>query len=219
MRRRRTPRNPRTLLTWLGLAVGVAGLGLQFYLSMPAYLANGRDIFGALGTFFAFYTILTNIVLVLIYASEVTPWPRLDLFRHPVTRGMMAANITLVMLFVYFVLRHLYALEGLSQTADTLLHYLAPVLYVMWWLIAQRHGALSLAKLPVMLAPTFGYFLYILARGVWVAEYPYPILDVTTLGYPAVWLNAVYMTVGLAGLCAVVIALDQILARSTRTVA
>ncbi|WP_375452795.1 Pr6Pr family membrane protein [uncultured Devosia sp.] len=213
----RAPVDPRKLLTWLGLAVGIVALVLQFVLSMQAYAAIGKDIPGGLGTFLAFYTILTNIVLVLAYLSAVTAWPWLDLFRHPVTRAMMAANIALVMLYVYFVLRFLVTLTGLDQLADTLLHYLGPVLYILWWLVTQKHGSLKWSNLPLMLAPTLVYFLYILARGAWVNEYPYPILAVNKIGYGAVFLNALAMLVAFAILTAIVIALDHLLARLSRT--
>lgn len=213
----RAPVNPRLLLTWLGLLFGGGGLVLQFVIAMQSYLDSGRDIPGALGTFFAFYTILTNIVLVLIYLSEVTPTRWLELFRHPVLRAMMAANIALVMLFVYFVLSKLYAFEGLPELADRILHYLTPLLYILWWLVGQRHGALKWANLPIMLLPTLVYFIYIMARGAWVQEYPYPILNVLQLGYGQVLLNALYMCIGLAVLCAIVIALDILLARQSRT--
>ena len=213
----RAPVNPRKLLTWLGLAVGAFAVILQFSLSMQAYAALGKDIPGSLGTFFAFYTILTNVVLVLIYLSEVTLVSWLAPFRHPVTRAMMAANIALVMLYVHFVLRFLSVLDGLDQLADTMLHYLAPTLYMLWWLAAQRHGVLKWANLPIMLAPTLAYFAYILARGAWVNEYPYPVLAVNKIGYGAVLLNALYMMLALAVLTAIVIALDQLLARLSRT--
>jgi len=210
----RAPVNPRHLLTWLGLAFGVGGLGLQFVISMQSYLANGRDIFGAMGMFFSYYTILTNIILVLIYLSEVLPANWLSLFRRPLVRGMMAANIALVSIYVFLVLRHLAVLEDLFLLADTILHYLCPVLYLLWWLVVQRHGLLRWANLPVMLAPTLVYFIYAMARGLWVQEYPYPILNAIKLGYGAVLLNAVYMTVALGVLTIIVIALDQVLGRS-----
>ncbi|WDR03713.1 Pr6Pr family membrane protein [Devosia algicola] len=209
--------NARTLLTWLGLLVGVCALVLQFWLAIPLYLSKGKDLPGALGTFFAFYTILTNITLVLIYSSAIWSGRPMSLFRHPTVRAMMAANITLVFLFVYFVLSKTYAFSGLSLLVDNLLHYVTPVIYVLWWLTTQKHGQLRWESLPAMLAPTLVYFLAILARGVWVNEYPYPILDVTTLGYGAVWINAVVMTVALGALCLIVIALDRALARSPRT--
>ena len=210
--------NPRRLLTWLGLLSGTGGLVLQFVISMQAYAAAGRDIPGALGTFFSYYTILTNIILVLIYLSEVSRFGWLDLFRHPVFRGMMAAAIALVGIYVFLVLRHLAVLEGLFLLADTILHYLCPILYLLWWIAAQRHGLLRWTSLPIMLAPTLIYFVYAMARGLWVQEYPYPILNAIKLGYPQVLLNAAYMTMGLAVLVVITIALDQFLVRQWNVV-
>lgn len=210
---KRAPVKPRILLTWLGLGFGVAGLVLQFTISMQSMLGSGRDLPGALGHFFAYYTILTNLVLVLIYLSEVAPNRWLDIFRNPVTRGIMAANIALVGLYVYFVLRHLAVLEGLFLLADNILHYVCPLLYVLWWMVGQPHGRLNWGNLPVMLAPTLVYFIYAMARGAWVLEYPYPILNAIELGYGQVALNALGMTAGLALLCLAVIGLDKSLAR------
>lgn len=210
--------NPRRMLTWLGLLCGLGGLGLQFVLSMQGAFANGRDFPGFLGHFLAFYTILTNIILVLIYLSEVLPAAWLALFRHPITRGMMAANIALVGLYVFFVLRHLSVLTDLLLVADTILHYICPTLYLLWWIIVQPHGKLRWANLPLMLLPTLVYFIYVMLRGLWVQQYPYPILNAIQLGYPAVLLNAVYMTASLTILVAITIALDQFLARNWNNV-
>ena len=115
------------------------------------------------------------------------------------------------------MLRFLASLTGLFLLADTILHYLCPVLYLLWWLAAQPHGRLRWGNLPLMLAPTLVYFVYAMARGAWVQEYPYPILNAIELGYAQVALNAVYMTAGLAVLTLIVIALDRLLARQTRT--
>lgn len=212
----RAPVKPRTLLLWLGLGFGAGGLILQFVLSYQGAMANGRDIPGFLGHFFTFYTILTNIALVLIYLSELSAAAWLALFRQPLVRGLMAASIALVGLYVFLVLRHFNPLEGPLLLADTLLHYLCPVLYLLWWLL-QPHGALRWQELPLMLAPTFVYFLYAMARGLWVQEYPYPILNAIKLGYGQVGINALTMTAGLTVLCAVVILLDQFLSRQSRT--
>ena len=213
----RAPVNPRTLLTWLGLGFGVAGLVLQFILSMQMAFANGRDILGFLGHFFAYYTILTNMVLVLIYLSEVLTAPGLNLFRHPVLRGLMTANIALVALYVFFVLRFLSAQENLLLLADTILHYLCPVLYLLWWLL-QPHGKLRWSGLPMMLAPTLAYFVYVLARGAWVQEYPYPFMNAIKLGYGAVLQGALLMAAALAVLSATIIGLDHLLGRSRTAV-
>ncbi len=208
----------RRALTWLGLLIGAAGLGLQFAISMQALLASGRDLPGALGHFFSYYTILNNIAVVLVYLSALTVWGWLAPFRTPLVRGIVAANIALVGLYVFFVLRFLQSLEGFFVLADSLLHYVAPVVYVLWWAITQRHGLLRWAKLPLMIVPTLVYFFYAMARGAWVQEYPYPILNAAKLGYAQVGINALYMTAFLAALALAVIAADMLLARTSRTV-
>lgn len=215
---RRAPVNPRQLLTWLGLFAGCAGLILQFFLSMQAYLASGRDIPGALGTFFTFYTILTNIVLVMIYLSELLPTRRLDLFRHPVTRGSMVACTALVGIYVFLVLRHLTAFTGLFDVADKVLHYVSPSIYLLWWAAAQRHGQLHWRHLPLMLAPTFIYFVYVMARGLWVNEYPYPFMNMAERGYAEVLLGALYMSIALALLAGVAVVADRLFAQNWNSV-
>lgn len=205
-------------LTWAGLLLGIGGLVLQFTISMQAMLADGRDLAGALGHFFSYYTILNNIAAVLVYLSAVTTTRWLSLFRRPLVRGLMAANIALVGLYVFFVLRFLQTLEGPFLVADTMLHYIAPVLYVLWWVVTQRHGLLRWPNLPWMLVPTLVYFFYAMARGAWVQEYPYPILNAVRLGYGQVGINALYMTAFLTVLSVIVIAADMFLARTSRTV-
>jgi len=208
----------RRALTWLGLLLGAAGLCLQFAISMPALLAAGRDLPGALGHFFSYYTILNNIAVVLVYLSALLSAGWLALFRMPLMRAIVAANIALVGLYVFFVLRFLQTLEGAFLVADTMLHYIAPLLYVVWWAVTQVHGRLRWVDLPLMLAPTLVYFIYAMARGAWVQEYPYPILNAVELGYGQVAINAVYMTLFLAVLSLLVIAADKFLARTSRTV-
>lgn len=198
---------------WLGLVVGVVALGLQFVISMQAYAAAGRDIPGSLGTFFAYYTILTNIVLVLIYLSEVTGAAWLAMFRSLDVRGMMVAAMILVTTFVHFFLRGLTPRTGLFPLCDTLLHYVTPLLYLIWWVIAVRHGPLLIRRVPMMLIPTLVYFVYVLVRGAWVQEYPYPILSVVRHGYGQVLLNAVALSIGLGALMLIVIGVDELLGR------
>jgi hypothetical protein len=201
------------LPTALGLAIGVAALVLQFGLTVPAFLSAGRWLPDALITFFSFYTILTNLVLVLIYLSALTAAPWLDIFRHPVTRAMMVAVMALVCGFYHLLLSGLWQPEGLFRIADVTLHYITPIVYALWWLFVSPHGGLRWLDIGVMLVPTLVYFFYILVRGVIVSEYPYPILEANNLGYGAVFINALVVAAVLAVLCSLVVALDHLLAR------
>ena len=201
------------ILTWLGLIVGIVGLIVQFVISMQAYAAAGVDVPGALGTFFSYYTILTNIILVLIYLSDVVDWRWLNLFRSLDTRGMMVAAMVLVLTFVHFFLRGLVPMTGLFKACDITLHYVTPVIYFVWWVVAVRHGPLLIRKLGWMLLPTVVYFVYVLTRGAWVEAYPYPVINVATHGYGTVLLNAVYLAIALGALMLIVIGIDELLGR------
>jgi hypothetical protein len=199
--------------TWIGFVFGALALVLQFVLTTQLRLANGDSIVGALIFYFTFFTILTNLMLVLIYASELWPREWLSWFRSPVTRGMMAAAISLVSLFYHFILAETWSPQGLALDCDVLLHYATPVFYVLWWIVFMRHGRLRFGDIPSMLLPSTVYLIYAMVRGAIVTEYPYPILEANRLGYVAVAGNVLMVLVALTVLCAIVVALDRALTR------
>jgi hypothetical protein len=201
----------------IGFAVGLGALILQFALTIPAAMQT-RDLPLALLFFFSFFTILSNLGLVLVYLSELSTSRPLAVFRRPVTRGLMLAVMALVLLFYHFLLAGTWNPEGPFLIADRLLHYATPLIYAIWWARFTPHGQLRLGDLPIMLAPALVYLALILLRGLFVGEYPYFILEVGRLGYPAVLLNALLVAIGLAVLSAIVVALDHLLARTSRTV-
>jgi hypothetical protein len=203
----------RQAATWIGFIVGAAALILQFSLTIPVRLNNGDSFAGALLFYFSFFTILTNLMLVLIYAAEL--WPRrwLGWFHRPVTRGMMAAAITLVMVFYHLILAETWDPQGFNLVADTALHYVTPIIYVLWWLLFVRHGSLKFTDIPAMLLPPTIYLIYALIRGAIVSEYPYAILEANRIGYGMVALNVLVVLVGLTVLCAIAVGLDMLLKR------
>jgi len=199
--------------TWIGLALGAAALLLQLGITLPLRLAGGDTILGAVIFYFSFFTILTNLALVLVYASELWPRRALNWFRRPATRGMMVAAIVLVSLFYHFVLAASWDPQGLARLADIALHYVTPVFYVAWWVLFMRHGVLKWAAIPAMLLPPTIYLVYVLIRGAILTEYPYPILEAHRIGYAGVAVNVFAVLVGLTLLCALVVALDRALTR------
>ncbi|HWA19702.1 MAG TPA: Pr6Pr family membrane protein [Devosia sp.] len=202
------------IATIVGLLIGAAALLLQFGLTIPLRLTNGDMIFGALIYFFTFFTILSNLALVLIYVSELWPQSSLSWFRRPVTRGMMAAAIVLVALFYHFILAGIWDPGGLWKVADVTMHYVTPVFYVAWWILFARHGMLKVADVPSMLVPPTVYLVYAMIRGALVGEYPYPILEANRIGYGAVAINVFLVLVGLTLLCLIVVAADRMLTRA-----
>ncbi|BBH32562.1 MULTISPECIES: Pr6Pr family membrane protein [Pseudomonas] len=53
------------------------------------------------------------------------------------------------------------------------------------------------------------YFIYALVRGHFIGSYPYPFIEVDTLGYPRVFINAVMVLLGFMGVSLVLVALDR----------
>ncbi|WP_297112488.1 Pr6Pr family membrane protein [uncultured Devosia sp.] len=200
-------------LTWAGLLLGVVALGLQFAISIPAYMANGMSLPAALVQFFSFFTILTNITITLIYLSALAGWSWLSWFRTPRTRAMMVGVMMLVMIFYHVLLRPIWQPEGLFLVCDYLLHYAAPILFALWWGMTQTHGQVDYAEAPIMLVPPVVYLAYVMARGALTNAYPYPTLNAFELGYGQVAINVVMVAIGLTILYLVTIGIDRALAR------
>ena len=203
----------KNIATWIGLIGGAAALILQFALSIPLRMGNGDNIFGALIYFFTFFTILTNIMLVLIYASDLWPRESLRWWRSPVTRGMMAAAMVLVCLFYHFFLAGTWNPQGWFKVADIALHYVTPIFYVVWWVIFTWHGKLKFSDIPIMLLPSTIWLIYAMLRGAIVSEYPYPILEANKLGYGQVAINVLAVLAGVTILCGIIVAVDRALTR------
>jgi hypothetical protein len=203
----------RKAVTWFGFLLGVFALLLQGDVTLTKrFLAQGDTLLGTAIYFFTFFTILTNIMLVLIYLSDLVTDGWLNWWRSPVTRGMMAGAITLVGIFNHLLLSGLQELTGAHALADLLLHYISPAVFVLWWLLFQPKGTLRLANLPTMLLPTLIWLIWAMARGAVVDEYPYPIINATKLGYGQVAINCVFVFIGLLAIYLIVIWLDRLLA-------
>lgn len=201
--------------TATGLGVGLLALLLRLTLSLIDGAAAGTPPVWTLIGYLSYYTILTNLLLVLIYLSDLTKARWLDWFRAPATRTMMAGVIILVMVFYHVLLSGLWSPQGLSKVADVLLHYVTPVFFVLWWWIFDEHGGVRMRDIPKMLVPSLAYVIYTLLRGAMIGTYPYTILEVGRLGYPQVLVNIAVVALALIVLFALFIFADRYLARST----
>ncbi|MBU1306294.1 MAG: Pr6Pr family membrane protein [Alphaproteobacteria bacterium] len=203
----------RTIWALAGLGIGAGALLLQAAITFSLRLAAGHDLLDAVIFFFTYFTILTNLMLVLIYLSELVRWPVLDWWRRPVTRGMMTGAIILVAVFYHVLLAGLWAPQGWAKLADIALHYVTPILYVVWWAAFQPKGQLRFGDIPMMLLPIFVWLAWAMLRGAVVGEYPYPILEADKLGYGAVALNCLVVLIALIVLFGLVILADRALGR------
>lgn len=171
-----------------GLGVGLTGLILQFAITIPASMAVGRSLLGSIVFYFSFFTILTNIAAVLVHVALLSStrhgW--LSALGSPRRRAGIAVAISVVAIVYLAVLAPLGQPRGLFLLCDILLHYLAPPLFVLWWLTSGADGTSRWADIATWLSYPALYVVYVLARAPIAGEVPYPFLNPGKNGYGAV---------------------------------
>lgn len=184
-------------LAALMAVLGWFGVLLQFYLSIRLALTNGRTVAFGVVLYFGFFTVLTNVLVSL--AATLPLLARRSaagrFFARPEVIGWVAVSIVFVGVAYYVLLRHVWAPQGWQWLADVLMHYVMPILFVLYSLIALRGTALRWsAPFRWSLYPV-AYFGYALVRGAIIGSYPYAFINASTLGYVATLRNALLLWV------------------------
>jgi hypothetical protein len=104
----------------VGAALGWFALALQLYLMLLKVPAG--QMLGTVITFFSFFTILTNILVALVFTAagfrpEWGHW-----FARPSVQAGSAVYIAIVGCSYQLLLHHLWNPQGAQWLADTLLH-------------------------------------------------------------------------------------------------
>jgi hypothetical protein len=199
-----------------GLVIGLAGLILQFCISIPASMEAGRSLLGSIIFVFSFFTILTNIGAVLVYTSLLSPtgYPWLPAFAGTRVQAGVAVSIALVFIIYATVLAQLWQPQGLFLLCDVLLHYVTPVLFVLWWLISGADGRTRWSDISWWVLYPIAYLIYALVRAPLAGEVPYPFLDVAKNGAASVAISAAAITGLFLVLCVVAVLADHGVARA-----
>jgi hypothetical protein len=198
------------LLGWFALA-------LQFYLMIALAPHQGSAIASTIVTYFSFFTILTNLLvaLVLSFSTWGRGGRRGRFFAKPGIQSATLVYITVVGVTYSLVLRQLWNPRGAQKLADVVLHDGMPVIYALYWILFVPKMGLRWKDAFGWLIYPGAYLVYLLIRGALVGVYPYPFVDVTTLGYPRMWANAVLFLFFFWGLGLLVIATGRWSARLT----
>jgi hypothetical protein len=181
-----------------------AGLAVQF----AATFGQTGSLPETLWILLRFFTVVTNL-LVAIVMTRVAIGRRVSAF--------VLAGLTLAIVFVglvYATLLHgLVELSGLALTADVLLHYVVPVAMAVYWPAFAPKIGLQFRDPLLWCVYPLAYLFYVVVRGSVDGRYPYPFIDVATLGYGRILLNSLMLLAAylLAGL--VLVALGRLLAR------
>ncbi|WP_434580657.1 Pr6Pr family membrane protein [Pseudomonas sp. Z5-35] len=200
-----------------GIAVKIAALlgwfalTLQLCLILVSRWQGGKSLLGGVDIFFSYFTVLTNILvaLVLSYAATSGDSALRRFFLNPKVQGGVAASIVLVGLAYNLLLRHVWDPQGWQWVADELLHDVMPVVFMLYWWFCVPKAPLQWRDIGPWLLYPLAYFIYALVRGAIVDSYPYPFIEVNTLGLTQVLINAVMVLVGFVLVSLVVVALDR----------
>lgn len=178
-------------------------------------MVAGRGLLGSIVFYFSFFTILTNIGAVLVHASLLSSsfYAWLPAFAGPRMRAGVAASITLVFIVYATVLARLWQPQGLFLLCDILLHYVKPVLFVLWWLISGADGRTRWSDISWWVLYPIAYLAYALARAPLAGEVPYPFLDVARNGVESVAMAALAITTLFLVICVVAVFVDHAIGR------
>jgi hypothetical protein len=191
--------------------LGWAGLSIQLYLIFYSRWTLAASLLGGLVSFFSYFTVLSNTLVATVLTCELTSresatrrW-----FLQPWVSSGIAVSIAVVGLAYSLLLRHLWHPEGWQLLADELLHDIMPLLFLVYWWCCVPKGTLRLGHIALWVMYPLVYFAYALLRGHLLAAYPYPFIDVSTLGYLQVFLNAGGVLAGFVAIALLVVGLDR----------
>ena len=181
--------NPKRFYRGAIVIVAWFGLVLQLYLMLKNNA--DRSVLQNLVNFFSYFTILTNILVALATTfSLLIPQTELGkFFSKPFTESALTVYIVMVGVIHFLLLRNIVELKGSDLLADTILHTVMPVLYLLYWLIFVPKGELRWRDSLQWLLFPFMYFMYVLIRGFIDCFYPYPFANVDQLGYAKALMN------------------------------
>lgn len=201
----------------VGAAIVAAVASFSLLLQYVLLIAKTQGTIGPLaGTvqFFGYFTILTNLAIVAVAATAAMGAG--GFFARPRVRAGVALYIAVTGLIYVLILRHLWQPQGADWVADTGLHYVMPVLYLAWWVLAVPHGKLQFRDLLKWLLFPLVYLGWALLVGAMIGLYPYPFINLAALGWGRTLANAVGVLFGFLVLGGVILALDGLLGRRTR---
>jgi hypothetical protein len=191
----------------IGALLGWFALVLQLYLMLVQSPAGAPAMVGTVVTYFSFFTILTNILVAVIFTATVFSLG--EFFRSSSVQAGAVAYIAIVGIVYRLLLRQLWNPQGLQWVADVILHDIIPVGYVLYWVLFGSRRGLHWKDALAWLAYPAVYLVYLLVRGAVSGLYPYPFMDVKVLGYGSVLAHAAVLLLVFLGMGLLVVAVGR----------
>ena len=188
----------KSLPTLIYVAITViivwAALILQFNISLLLFEGNYLE---TAKLFLSFFTITTNIIVAVCF-TMILLFPQGkagNFFSKPATLTAITVYIVVVGIIYNFLLRGLLSPTGWARVADELLHVVSPILVLIFWLFATDKSKLAYKDAIIWLFYPLLYVVFIIIRGYFIHQYPYPFINVEELGYPKAILNTIFIII------------------------
>lgn len=145
--------------------------------------------------FFSFFTILSNLLVAIYFSVQLVKTGSAFVFsQKPGVLSALTVYIFIVGLVYQVILRGLWHPTGLQRLVDELLHSLIPLEVILYWYYVETKSNLNYKMIGVWLLYPICYLSWILLRGSVSGFYPYPFMNVSTLGLTQVLINSLVLT-------------------------
>ena len=182
----------------LGIAiVGWITLSIRLYLRITEY---DFSAFESTIQFFSYFTILTNL-FVTIYCTNQLLKPNeknTSILNKPETLTALLVFILIVGLVYHVALKPIWNPEGIQMILSEICHTFIPLGTFILWFISDNKKTIELKRLLKWLLYPILYIVFVLIRGSFSTFYPYPFLDVQTLGIGKVLTNSLFLLIVMA---------------------
>jgi len=158
--------------------------------------------------FFAFFTILSNLIGVAAFGWLIAQGDRPRSRGLELLRGAAVVYLTVTFFVVIFLLSGIDVQLQLVWV-DVVLHKIFPIIVVADWILDPPTTRLSMRDGLFWLAFPLAWTGVTLVRGALDGWYPYPFLDPANGGYGQVAITAVAITAGFLLVSAVTLALGN----------
>ena len=177
--------------------IGVITLTLQLSLTISRQVELGHSLLYGLFIYLGYFTILTNILCVLVAASHSPKFADnlgLVWLRKPWVVTTAATSILNVGIAYHLLLSQKFNPIGLHYLTNIFHHYILPILFIYFWWHSVPRGALYWQDLGRIVIYPISYLLYLIIRGELTGLYPYFFLNVSQIGYTETLRNVVGIT-------------------------
>ncbi|MDB5119599.1 MAG: hypothetical protein JWN56_817 [Sphingobacteriales bacterium] len=186
----------------------------QFYINITSGIAPTSEIFIR---YFSYFTILTNLLVAVCCTSIImAPGSALGkFFQHAKTLTAITVYILIVGIIYNLILRFLWKPEGLQLFVDELLHSVIPTLFLLFWSLFVVKSQLGWKHVfPWLIYPSL-YVIFIFIRGSFSGFYPYPFINVGSLGYEKALLNAMGIAIAFFVISLLFVAFAKVISKRT----